>query len=183
MKPFRRSHSNVNKLPETVKAALNEQLLAGVTYDEIIARLRDGGYPVSRSAVGRHGKKYLAAFERLRRAREAARLIAEDNAERPSTEVHEANNALASQLIMEMLIDDETDPGDKLKAVKALTELQNAQVGTERLKIASRKAAGDINAAKSILKSKLFEQIGESHPDIARVLLQIADETDGKDGG
>ena len=109
-------------------------------------------------------------------AKEYAQLLAEDNADRPSTELNEANNALASQLLMEMLVDEAMGPEEKIKTLKSIALLQQAQVQNERIKIASRKEAGAVKSAMKMLKQRVFGEIQESHPDIAAAMIKIADE-------
>ena len=62
------------------------------------------GHNIYKTIIHRYGKPFLQRFESVRLAKEFAQLLAEDNAERPTTELHEANNALISQMIMQILI-------------------------------------------------------------------------------
>lgn len=96
-----RSHGKIDNLPDPLKREVENRLLDGETYEEISNYLKAQGEEVHLSSVGRYGRKFLKRFESVRVAKEFAKLLAEDNADRPSTELHEANNLLASQLIME----------------------------------------------------------------------------------
>ena len=96
----------------------------------------------------------------------------------PATELHEANNLLASQLIMEALIDDEMDAADRAKVAKSITSLQGAQVRNEKLKLEARKEQGAVHVAMELLKEKVFSEIGEKHPEIAATLLELAENTE-----
>ena len=117
-------------------------------------------------------------FESVRIAKEFAKLLAEDNADRPATELHEANNLLASHLVMEALVDDQMDAEERGKIAKSIASLQRAQVSNEKLKLQARKERGAVHAAMEMLKDKVFAEIAESHPDIADALMQLADETE-----
>ena len=104
-----RSHGKVERLPAKLKKDVENRLLEGETYEDSSSYLKEQGEDISYSAVGRYGRGFLKRFESVRVAKEFAKLLAEDNIDRPATELHEANNLLASQLIMEAMIDDEMD--------------------------------------------------------------------------
>ena len=170
-----RSHGKIDRLPEELRRAVETKLLEGYTYAEISEYLKKMGQDVHLSAVARYGKPFLAKFESVRMAKEFAQCLAEDNPERPTTELHEANNALISQMIMEALISDEVSPDEKAKMAKSIATLQRAQVSNEKLKIDSRKAAGEVQQALKLLKEQVYREIGREHPDIAAVMVRLAD--------
>lgn len=173
-----RSHGKIDNLPDNIKQEVNSKLLDGYTYEEISDYLKSMGHDIHYSSVHRYGKPYLKKFENVRMAKEFAQLLVEDNAERPSTELHEANNALASQMLMEILVDEDMEKGEKLKALKSVASLQRAQVQNEKLKIVSRKEAGAVKTAMTMLKERVFKEIQNNHPDIAALMIQIADEVE-----
>lgn len=170
-----RSHGKIDKLPEEIRREVEQQLLNGHTYEEISKHLKNMGHDIHFSSVGRYGRGYLKKFESVRMAKDYAKLLAEDNIDRPTTELHEANNALISQIIMEALVDEDMPPEEKIKAAKSVATLQSAQVRNEKLKIDARKAAGEVKAALALLKAKVYEQLGSEYPDIAGAIVRIAD--------
>lgn len=173
-----RSHGKIEKLSPDLKKEVEEKLLAGETYEDISGYLKEQGEDIHYSSVGRYGRKFLKRFESVRIAKEYAKLLAEDNADRPTTELHEANNLLASQLIMEALVDDQMDAEERNKMAKSIATLQRAQVSNEKLKLESRKERGAVHVAMEMLKDKVFAEIAEAHPEIAEALMQLADETE-----
>lgn len=175
-----RSHGKIDNLPVAIKKEVENRLLEGHTYEDIAEYLKGMGHEVHFSSVGRYGRGYLKKFESVRMAKEYAQLLAEDNVDRPTTELHEANNALISQLLMEMLINEELSAAEKAKIAKAISDLQSAQVRNEKLKIDARKASGEVHTAMNVLKAKVFEKIGSEHPDIAEAIMSIADEVENE---
>lgn len=173
-----RSHGKIDRLPDGLKKEVELRLLNGETYERISEYLQEHGEDVHFSSVGRYGRKFLKKFESVRIAKEFAKLLAEDNVDRPTTELHEANNLLASQLIMEALVDDEMDADERSKMAKSIATLQRAQVSNEKLKLESRRQRGAVHVAMELLKDKVFSEIAENHPDIAQALLELADETE-----
>ncbi len=173
-----RSHGKIDALPDRLKKQVEEKLLAGETYEGIASYLQENGEDVHFSSVGRYGRKFLNKFQSVRIATEYARMLAEDNADRPSTEIHEANNMLASQLIMQALVDDDMDPKERSDLIRSIASLQRAQVSNENLKLKARKERGAVHTAMELLKDKVYEELGAAYPDIAAKLLLLAEKTE-----
>lgn len=173
-----RSHGKIDSLPDRLKKQVEGKLLAGDTYEEIAAYLKENGEDVHFSSVGRYGRKFLNKFESVRVATEYARLLVEDNVDRPATEIHEANNLLASQLIMQALVDDGMDPEERSDLIRSIASLQRAHVSNENLKLKARKERGAVHTAMELLKDKVYEELGELYPDIAAKLLLLAENTE-----
>lgn len=180
MEQKNRSHGKIDNLPENVKSEVEKLLVEGKTYEDIAGFLKNKGYDIHFSSVGRYGRKFLNRFESVRVAKEFARLLAEDNVDRPATELHEANNLLASQLIMEAMIDDEMEPGERAKIARSIASLQNAQVSNEKLKLRARKEQGAVHTAMRVFTDKVYGELGSRYPEIAAVLLQLAEETENE---
>ena len=178
MEQKNRSHGKIDNLSPDLRRQVEERLLSGSTYGEVSRWLQEQGEEIHLSSVGRYGKKFLNKFESVRIAKEFAKLLAEDGTDRPATELHEANNLLASQLIMEAMVDDEMDPKQRAEAARSIASLQRAQVSNEKLKIDARKEQGAVHVAMDLLKEKVFAEIGENHPEIAATLLELAENTE-----
>ncbi len=173
-----RSHGKIDRLPPPLKREVESRLLDGETYENISAYLKEQGEDVHYSSVGRYGRGFLKKFESVRIAKEFAKLLAEDNIDRPATELHEANNLLASQIIMEAMVDDDMDAKERAQAARSIASLQRAQVSNEKLKIDARKEQGAVHAAFRLFTDKVYSEIGEKYPDVARKLLALAEETE-----
>lgn len=173
-----RGHGKIDKLPDGVKREVENRLVDGATYEDVSGYLKEQGYNVHFSSVGRYSRKFLQRFESVRIAKEFAKVLAEDGVDRPATELHEANNLLASQLIMEAMVDDEMAPEDRAKIAKSIASLQNAQVNNERLKLVARKEQGAVHTAMQVFTDKVFAELGEKYPEVANTLLLLAEETE-----
>jgi len=173
--PKKRGHSKVSKLPEVLRREVDNRLLEGHTYTQIAEYLKGMGQDIHAMSVGRYGKPFLQRFEAIKMAKLCAKAIAEDNVDRPTTELHEANNAMVSQLLMETLIADDVDPAEKIRASNAIAQLQSAQIRNEKLKIDARKASGHVKFALTQLKQQVFNEISRDYPEIATKICDIAD--------
>lgn len=176
-----RAHSKIEQLPEELKKDVEEKLITGETYENISEYLLKNGEEIHPSSIGRYGRRFLKKFENVRIAKEFAKMLAEDNVDRPVTELHEANNMLMSQILMETLIDgNDMDSKELSSAARSIASLQRAQVSNEKLKIDARKESGAVHTAMNLLKDKVFKEIAESHPDIASVLIELAEQTEAE---
>lgn len=180
MEDQNRSHGKIDSLTPGLRREVENRLLEGETYESISNYLKEQGEDIHYSSVGRYGRKFLKRFESVRVAKEFAKLLAEDNADRPSTELHEANNLLASQLIMEAMVNDDMDPEERAQAAKSIASLQRAQVSNEKLKLQARKESGAVHVALELLKDKVFAEIGEKYPEVASTLISLAEETEAQ---
>ena len=169
----RRTHSRISGLPKGLREAIDDALLRGVTYDEIVAWLAGKGAEVSRSSVGRYGKEFSKRLERLAQVRDQTKAIVQEVSGRPATEMHEAANLLAVQQIFERLLDakDEIDEANIVELIKAVAQLEKSAVWRERAKLAFKRQAE--TAAKKI------EEIGEKEGLSPEILRKIREQVYG----
>ena len=75
--------SSVDKLPAELREAVNKAVADGATIDEITALIRSKGGDCSRSAVGRHAKKFRAMLREQRESERTLTLWMKEFGERP----------------------------------------------------------------------------------------------------
>ncbi|MEW6423164.1 MAG: phage protein Gp27 family protein [Bacillota bacterium] len=175
----RRKHHKVATLPAEVVEAVNEMLVRGHTYEEIADWLHQMGTPVSRSAVGRYGKDFLARLERVKLARDQAKAIVESNAGEPGTQLAEATTELAMSMVMETLVSlDEKDGKKVVELLKVIPRLADSATRRESLKFQFNRG---VDAAVNRFKEQLRKEIGSNHPELEKqifaILDQVADQT------
>ena len=61
----RRSIGKVDRLPPELKDTVEQMLLTGSTYKEIVAYLKENGEEMSQMAICTYAKKYLATVEMI----------------------------------------------------------------------------------------------------------------------
>ncbi len=171
----RRKHSKINQLPDPVVDQVNKLLVTpGITYDMIVEHLKKLGHEVSRSSIGRYGKDFVARLERLKIVKDQAKAIIEEGGDRPATELNEAANQLAMQLIMETLMNVDIIEGEKLTDVlKALAHLERSAVAREKLKYEFTRGV-DVAATK--IKEALKAEINADTELMAK-LIALVDQT------
>jgi len=130
-----RKHFKVDTFPEEVKEAINAQLVAGHTYDDIVEAVQNMGHNISRSGIHRYGKDYLAQFERIKIVNEQAKVIVSEVG--TGLEMEEATSKIITQKVMDMLISLDELPANTKNIsglLSAFAKLQSSSVLRERLK-------------------------------------------------
>jgi hypothetical protein len=184
-----RRHHKAEKLPREVRDELAKRFQAGETYDRLVAWLAEKGYTIGRSSVHRWGARFQKHLEKLRAWREAAQTIVADLSGKPATELNEAAEQSAVQLLFELVIDlqsagagesDEAPLDLKHRseilstAAHALANLGHSAAGRERLKIAFKKEFA-LEAAKKIADAVGDAKVGgRSVVETVREALGIA---------
>lgn len=179
MTKARRKHHKITQLPPEIMEEVNRLLVNGETYEGIAQWLRQKGHEVGKSSVGRYSKDFLSRLERLRVVRDQAKAIVEDDPDAPATQMAEAANNLAMQLVMEILM--EADKGklkeEKLSQVlKAAAQLQRSSVAIEKLKMEFNKG---VSAAVARMKEELPKEI-KDNPDLKGQIESLIDKISGQ---
>lgn len=166
-----RTHHKVDRLPRKVRDELARRFQAGETYDALVAWLSGEGHEVGRSSVHRWGSRFQRHLEKLRAWREAAQTVVADAAGKPATELNEAAEQTAVQMVFEALLDlQETAAEDPKKRAATLSSLAHALSGLgysaanrERLKLAfAREFQADKKAAAESASTALKAAGAES---------------------
>lgn len=167
-----RKHSKIDKLPPEIRDAVNIKLTEGFTYQQIAEWIKTQGHDVSYGSVGRYGKGFLAKMEKLRQARDQAKVIVSEARDGPALEMVEAANQMAVQVILERLIEMDDIKGAKsTEVLKALALLERSAVQREKLKLDYNKG---VDVAAEQIKAGLREELAKQ-PDLLAKLSAIID--------
>lgn len=170
----RRSHPKIDDLPDELRKAVHERIVAGDTYRDISDWIRQKGHSISKTAVGDYGRNFLARLEQLKLVKEQARSIIDETQGQPATEMAEAANQIGLQLVMETLLKVNSLEGVKITEVlKALARLEQASTSRERLKFQYHKGA---TAAAEQIKARLRKEL-DGHPDLIERMTVMIDKT------
>lgn len=134
-----RTHSRIEReLPAEVRREVDRLLVEGnATYDEIASFLTAKGYDISRSAIGRYGKDFLAQYQRLRIIEDKSRTLISEAGDGLSLE--EAASKVFAQKILEALLSGDLDVLEVPRLVSDFAKLQGSTVLRERLKMDVKK--------------------------------------------
>ena len=71
----RRAVGKIDRLPTDLKDTVDQMLISGQTYREIVSYLAANGEQLSQAAVSRYAQRFLAGVQQLRIANENFRMI------------------------------------------------------------------------------------------------------------
>lgn len=170
----RRKHHKVNQFPPVLIEAINQRIVGGETYESIAKWLSEEHQKaIGKSSLQRYGKDFVAKLERLKVIKEQAKVICQAAPDAPATEMHEAANQLAVQLIMETLMKVPDLEGAKVTELfKALSLLERSAVAREKLKYEFDKG---VEAGLARLKEELKAELN-SDPVLLQRLYEMADQ-------
>ncbi len=115
------------ELPLELRQAVNRLLLEpGTTYDDIGEFLRARGHDISRSSIGRYGKQYLEAYQKIKQFEDQAKGITTDADD--GMPMEEAIGKLMLQKVMEALVDGTVDITENSKMISAVARLQSSHI-------------------------------------------------------
>jgi hypothetical protein len=168
-----RKHSRLtDDLPEEIRKEVDVLLVQGsATYDEIKDFLAKKGFDISRSAIGRYGKGFLAMYQRLRIIEDKARTLVSEAGD--GMVLEEAVSKTFSQMLLELLHDGKLKLAKSPKIIGEFARLQASTVLRERVKNEyAKKAAKTADAVVSSLKKSGLTD--ESAAVIRKKILEIA---------
>ncbi|WP_028320387.1 phage protein Gp27 family protein [Desulfatiglans anilini] len=170
---IRRNHGRVrDELPPEIRQQVDRLMIeGGVTYDDIKAYLDAQGYDISRSAIGRYGKDFLATYQRLKIIEDKSRALVSEAGD--GMVLEEAASKLFAQMILEAQMSGELDIKELPRIVSDFAKLQSSVVSRERLKkdFAEKvqKTAADV--VESVRGKGLSEEAAE---EIRKKILGIS---------
>ena len=99
----RRSTGKVDRLPPELKDTVEQMLLTGCTYKEIVAFLKANGEEMSQMAICTYARKYLATVEMINVAQSNFSMLMDEMNRYPDLDTSEALIRLASHHVLNAL--------------------------------------------------------------------------------
>lgn len=129
-----RRHSRLtDDLPADVREQVDRLLIeGGSTYEEIRDFLAAQGYDISRSAIGRYGKDFLAAYRRLRIVEDKSRALVSEVGD--GLVLEEAASKIFVQMVLEAQLDGNLDLKKLPRILSDFAKLQASSVAREKFK-------------------------------------------------
>jgi hypothetical protein len=167
-----RRHSSIgDELPQELKREVDRLLVEGnVTYDDIKAFLEEKGYDISRSAIGRYGKEFLAQYQRLRVIEEKSRTLVSEAGD--GMVLEEAAAKIFAQKIVEAQLLEDFDILENTRLISDFAKLQSSTVARERFKRELKEKVA--KTAESVVKTARQGGLSdEKAEEIRRKILGI----------
>lgn len=177
----KRSTGKVDRLKPDLKDTVEQMLLSGYTYREIVSFLKDNGEEMSQMAICTYARKYLATVEMVSIAQNNFSMLMEEINKYPDLDTGEAMIRLASHHVV--------------NALTALSEEQLKDIPVDKLiketngliRAASYKKHLDIQNQSSMdtgldaVKALVFETMAKEQPELYKQVNEflIAKKRDG----
>ncbi len=164
----RRSIGKVDRLSPELKDTVEQMLLTGRTYREIVEYLAEHGETMSQMAVCTYAKKYMATVEMVNVAQSNFSMLMDEMNRYPDLDTSEALIRLSSHHVMSALtsIDEEQMkdvPVEKL--IRETNGLIRAAAYKKRIEVQNRK---NYEAGLEAVKSLVFEAMKKEKPELYR---------------
>lgn len=182
------------KYPEDLQQAIDGKIKNGVPYSTIaewinnMNEVKGGELPgTSIAGVHRYAKNFKETLERSKKVREQVKAVLDVTSDRPDTDVVNAANKIAIEMVVERLVEAETDElrnENIIDVINSVAKLQRGAVAAEKLKIQFTKYKSEIEDKKrkafDEFKDRVFNELESEHPDVYEKLIEIAQQTYGK---
>ncbi len=162
----RRRVGKVDKLKPDLKSDVEQMLLTGATYKEIVNYLKDNGEEMSQMAISNYAKKYRATVEMLNVAQTNFNSLMDEMNKYPDMDTSEALIRLSSHHVLNALStlrdeDFKTLPVDKLirqsnSLIRAATYKRHTQIKNQDV----------LENAVDEIKATLFEMMKKEKPEL-----------------
>ena len=166
-----RKHSKIDALPEDLKSAVEEMLLTGSTYSDIVQFLKDNEQSVSVAAVCRYARAFNANMEQLRMANENFKNMMDEINRYPELDTTEAIIRIASGNVFNRLANAEDADWDELKLEKLLKEtngLIRATAYKKRIELQNKEIR---DTAIDEMKGLMFQEMAKDNPDLYKSVV------------
>lgn len=177
----RRKHSIIDKLPPTLKDAVEQMLQADFTYEEIAGFIRDHGYPISTSSVHRYARNLNATIESLRMTQENFRVMLEEINKYPQLDTTEGILRLLSHNLLEAIQNTsedrwkQVDPEDLMRQSTALIR---AAAYKSKVDLGNKDV---LEAGFEQTKKMLFDAMMKERPDLYQEVSRfLAEKSEGE---
>ena len=157
----RRSTGKVDRLPPELKDTVEQMLLTGCTYKEIVAFLKANGEEMSQMAICTYARKYLATVEMINVAQSNFSMLMDEMNRYPDLDTSEALIRLASHHVLNALTN--VVPIEKL--IKETNGLIRAAAYKKRIEVQNKE---NYEAGLEAVQSMVFETMAKDNPELYR---------------
>lgn len=168
----RRAVGKIDRLPSDLKDTVDQMLISGQSYREIVTYLADNGEQLSQAAVSRYARRFLAGAQQLRIAQENFRMLLTEIERYPDLDPAEALLRLATQKVFDALAALNEAQMDDISAEKLLRQA----TALSRAVVYKKKSDVQVKSDKQIAleenQSLLYDTIKKNNPALYRALME-----------
>lgn len=169
----RRANGKIDKLQPELKDTVDQMLISGQSYREIVSYLAENDVEISQTSVSRYAARFLASAQQLRIAQENFRMILTETERYPDLDPAEALLRISSQKVLDALSQLDEDNFKDVSAEKILRQA----TALSRAVVYKKKLDTDVKSDERIALEKnqtlLYDTIKKSNP---RLYNELVDE-------
>lgn len=158
----RRKNGKIDKLPPELKGEVEEKLISGVSYREIVEYLKGQGIELSRMAVCTYAKKFLSTTQMLHIAQENFRMLTEELDRHPELDTTEGIIHIMSNSILNTLANIQPEDWQKVSIDKLMREANSLIKATAYKQ--SRRDPGEAGLQR--FNSLIFDAMARENPEL-----------------
>lgn len=169
----RRRIGKVDRLNPDLKETVEQMLLTGSTYKEIVASLKEHGEEMSQMAICSYARKYLATVEMINIAQQNMAMLTDEMRKYPDLDTGDALIRLASHHIINALAGMDEDAIKSIDPEKLLRETNGiirATAYKQRIDIQNK---DKLDAGLDEVKSLVFESMAKERPELYKQVAEF----------
>lgn len=183
-KSKRRRNGIIDKLDIALRDNVDQMLLSGAPYREIVGYLAEEGVTLSRQAVCNYARKFLATTQMLRIAQDNFRILTEEINKNPELDTTEGIIRVMSNSLLNTLANTKPEEWSKVELDKLLRETNSLIRVTAHKRRVDNQNRNELEKALAENQYLLYDTLAKRYPDLYRQLGEVLDEikNDGSNG-
>ena len=168
----RRAVGKIDKLPPNLKDTVDQMLISGQTYREIVSYLAENGEVLSQAAVSRYAQRFLASAQQLRIMQENFRMLLTETERYPDLDPAEAILRLASHKVVDAIAALDESELESISADKLLRQATALSRAVVYKKKSDTQVKSDRQIALEQNQSLLYDTIKKNNPRLYNELME-----------
>lgn len=168
----RRATGKIDKLNPALKDTVDQMLLSGQTYREIVSYLAENNEPITQASVCRYAQRFLANANQLRIAQENFRMILTEIERYPNLDPAEAILRLSSQKVFDAVAQLSDEAWTEIDADKLISQATALARATAYKRKIDMDVKSDEEIALESNQTLLYENLKRDNPKLYNELLE-----------
>ena len=168
-----RATGEIDKLPPEIRDAVDQMLLSGKSYREIVEYLSENNVGLSQMTVCRYARRYLASVEEIKMSRENVRMMLEEMDKYPNVDTTEAILRMASQNVYDVISSLPKERWETIEPDKLLRESTALIRAAGHKRQIDQRMKSDTDKALSANQTLLFDVLSKKHPELYEQVMHV----------
>ena len=182
----RRIVGKIDKLAPALKDTVDQMLMSGESYREIVRYLAEHEETVSQSCVYRYARRFLASAEELRMVQENQRMIMTELERYANLDPMEAILRLSAQRVFDAVVGMKDEQWESVSADKLMAQVTGLARAIAYKKGIDTKTKNDEEIALEANQSLLYDVLKKENPklygELQAEIIRLKQKAHGGDG-